>query len=165
MALIKHDAVAPPEHWTTLQADEAIPASGDILVSPQRWIAEGDALRDRSDKVGVLLQPDDEVLMLDGKLDGLALVAVAFPKFTDGRGYSSARLLRDRLGYTAELRAVGHVLPDQVFYMRRVGFDALELADGKSTETALAQLGTFSVRYQAASDDARPLFRRVARPT
>ncbi|MGH1346460.1 MAG: DUF934 domain-containing protein [Nannocystales bacterium] len=164
MALIKHDAVAPPEVWTTLDADQPVPATGDILVDVGRWVAEGEALRGRPDKVGVLLQPSDDVLTLDGTLDGLALVAVAFPKFTDGRGYSSARLLRDRLGYTGELRAVGHVLPDQVFYMRRVGFDALELADGKSADTAIAQLEEFSVTYQAAADDSRPLFRRVARP-
>lgn len=164
MALIKHDAVAPTEFWTTVDASEALPTAGDILVDPARWVSEGEALRARADKVGILLQPDDDVLTLDGTLEGLALVAVAFPKFTDGRGYSSARLLRDRLGYTGELRAVGHVLPDQVFYMRRVGFDALELADGKSADTALAQLGEFSVTYQAAADDTRPLYRRVARP-
>ncbi len=164
MALIKHNAVAPPELWTTLSADEAVPTRGDILVDAARWLREGEALQARADKVGVLLQPDDDVLALEGTLEGLALVAIAFPKFTDGRGYSSARLLRDRLGYTGELRAVGHVLPDQVFYMRRVGFDALELADGKSVETAIAQLETFSVKYQAAADDARPLFRRVTRP-
>ena len=164
MALIKHDAVAPTELWTTLDAGEPIPATGDILVDAARWVSENQALRARADKVGVLLQPDDEVLALEGTLEGVALVAIAFPKFTDGRGYSSARLLRDRLGYAGELRAVGHVLPDQVFYMRRVGFDALELADGKSAETAIAQLDTFSVRYQAAADDSRPLYRRVARP-
>ena len=164
MALIKHDAVAPTEFWTTLAPGEAVPESGDILVDVARWVSEAEALRARADKVGVLVQPDDEVMTLGGTLEGLALVAVAFPKFTDGRGYSSARLLRDRLGYTGELRAVGHVLPDQVFYMRRVGFDALELADGKSADTAIAQLETFSVRYQAAADDVRPLFRRVARP-
>lgn len=164
MALIKQDAVAPTELWTTLTDDEAAPATGDILVSPARWLSESEALQSRQGKVGVLVQPDDDVLTLAGTLGPAALVAVAFPKFTDGRGYSSARLLRDRLGYTGELRAVGHVLPDQVFYMRRVGFDALELADGKSAETAIAQLGEFSVTYQAAADDARPLYRRVERP-
>ena len=164
MALIKHDAVAPTELWTTLTDDEAAPAAGDILVSLGRWLSQAESLRSHNGKVGVLVQPDDDVLTLAGTLDGAGLVAIAFPKFTDGRGYSSARLLRDRLGYTGELRAVGHVLPDQVFYMRRVGFDALELADGKSADTAIAQLDEFSVTYQAAADDARPLYRRVERP-
>ncbi len=164
MALIKHNAVVPAEEWTTLTDDEAAPAIGDILVSPARWLSEAASLQSRKGKVGVSVQPDDDVLTLAGSLDPVALVAVVFPKFTDGRGYSSARLLRDRLGYTGELRAVGHVLPDQVFYMRRVGFDALELADGKSADTAIAQLAEFSVTYQAAADDARPLYRRVKRP-
>ena len=164
MALIKNEAVAPPETWTTIEADEAVPPEGKVLVSVERWSAESDKLRARGDDVGILVQPDDDVLSLHGTLDGVSLVAVAFPKFTDGRGYSSARLLRDRLGYTGELRAVGDVLPDQVFYMWRVGFDAFDLADGKSPQTAIEQLEEFSVTYQAAADTDKPLFRRVQRP-
>ena len=164
MALIKNEAVAPPETWTTIDADAAVPAEGNVLVSVERWISDNEALRTRGGKVGILVQPDDDVLPLHGKLDGVGLVAVAFPKFTDGRGYSSARLLRDRLGYVGELRAVGDVLPDQVFYMRRVGFNAFDLADGKSPDTALQQLEEFSVTYQAAADTDKPLFRRVQRP-
>ncbi len=164
MALIKNDAAAAPESWTTVDAETVIPVEGDVLVPAARWVAERESLRQRADRVGVLLQPADDALTLTDALDGLALIAVAFPKFTDGRGYSSARLLRDRLGYTGELRAVGDVLPDQVFYMRRVGFDAFDLAEGKSVETALAQLKTFSVTYQAAADDERPLYRRIQRP-
>ncbi|MEM6296549.1 MAG: DUF934 domain-containing protein [Myxococcota bacterium] len=164
MALIKDDAAAPAETWTTLADEDVAPAEGDVLVPLARWLAERDALTQREARVGVVLQPGDDALTLAGALEGLALVAVAFPKFTDGRGYSSARLLRDRLGYTGELRAIGDVLPDQVFYMRRVGFDAFDLAEGKSVETALAQLKTFSVTYQAGADDERPLFRRVQRP-
>ena len=164
MALIRNGAVAPPETWTTLGNDDALPRSGDVLVGIDRWLEQRDALRARDGRVGVLLQPDDDALRLDGALEGAALVAVAFPKFTDGRGYSSARLLRDRLGYRGELRAVGDVLPDQVFFMQRVGFDSLDLAEDKSAQTALEQLREFSVTYQAAADDARPLFRRVQRP-
>ena len=164
MALIRNGAVAPPETWTTLGNDDALPRSGDVLVGIDRWLEQRDALRAHDVRVGVLLQPDDDALRLTGALEGAALVAVAFPKFTDGRGYSSARLLRDRLGYRGELRAVGDVLPDQVFFMQRVGFDSLDLAEDKSAQTALEQLREFSVTYQAAADDARPLFRRVQRP-
>lgn len=165
MALIKHDAVAPTETWTSLDAETALPADGNVRVGVSRWVAEAESLRSRPDSVSVVVQPDDDVLALQGMLDGISHVAVAFPKFTDGRGYSSARLLRDRLGYTGELRAIGDVLPDQVFYMRRVGFDAFELAEGKSPDTALAQLQEFSIRYQAAADTDQPLFRRVQRPS
>ncbi|MCR9161569.1 MAG: DUF934 domain-containing protein [Nannocystaceae bacterium] len=165
MALIKNDAVAPPETWTALDSDAAVPAEGNVLVSVERWLNEADALRQRGAQVGILVQPGDDVLTLVGALDGVALVAVAFPKFTEGRGYSSARLLRDRLGYEGELRAVGDVLPDQVFYMRRVGFDSFELAEGKSPQTAIEKLEEFSVTYQAAADTDKPLFRRVQRPS
>ena len=164
MALIKNLAVTPCEPWTTVDDEAALPDRTDVLVSLSRWLTETDHLRARTCKVGILLQPGDDVLRLHGALEGLAMIAVAFPKFTDGRGYSSARLLRERLGWNGELRAVGDVLPDQVFYMRRVGFDAFDLADGKSPDTALQQLEAFSVTYQAAADTDRPLFRRVQRP-
>jgi len=164
MALIKNHAVAPCESWTSVEDDAALPDEADVLVSVSRWLSDTPALRARAGKVGILVQPDDDVLRLEGALDGAAVIAVAFPKFTDGRGYSSARLLRDRLGYAGELRAVGDVLPDQLFYLHRVGFDAFELAEGKSPDTALEQLEAFSVTYQAAADTDQPLFRRVQRP-
>ncbi len=164
MALIKGQVVAPCESWTTVEDGADLPADDCVMVSLNRWLSETEALRARESGVGILVQPDDDVMRLEGKLDGVLLIAVSFPKFTDGRGYSSARLLRDRLGYVEELRAVGDVLPDQVFYMRRVGFDSFDLAEGKSPDTAIAQLETFSVTYQAGADDARPLFRRISRP-
>ena len=164
MALIKNHAVAPCEPWTRVDDDVALPDRTDVLVSVSRWLSETEVLRARTCKVGIVVQPGDDVLRLHGTLDGVDMIAVVFPKFTDGRGYSSARLLRDRLGWRGELRAIGDVLPDQVFFMRRVGFDAFDLADGKSPETALEQLKTFSVTYQAAADTDRPLFRRVQRP-
>lgn len=164
MALIKHDAVAPTETWISVDAEAALPAEGNVRVALSRWVADATSLRSREGSVSVVVMPDDDVLALEGTLEGVSHVAIAFPKFTDGRGYSSARLLRDRLGYTGELRAIGDVLPDQVFFMRRVGFDAFELAEGKSPDTALAQLQEFSIRYQAAADTDQPLFRRVQRP-
>ena len=92
------------------------------------------------------------------------LVAINFPKFGDGRGYSKARLLRERHGYKGELRAVGEVLGDQLFYMHRCGFDAFELVDGKDVDGRPALPRTISrVTYQAATDDPRPLYRRVNR--
>jgi uncharacterized protein (DUF934 family) len=90
-------------------------------------------------------------------------VAINFPKFGDGRGYTKARLLRERFAYKGEVRAVGEVLGDQLFYMARCGFDAFALVDGKDTQAALRCLQDFSVTYQAATDEARPLYRRVNR--
>ncbi|WP_461310275.1 DUF934 domain-containing protein [Azonexus hydrophilus] len=91
----------------------------------------------------------------------LALIAINFPKFVDGRGYSSAALLRQRYGYRGELRAVGDVLHDQLFYLRRVGFDSYALKDGKSTAYAIAHgFTTFTEPYQASTDQPLPHFRR-----
>ncbi len=165
MALIKDGQATPNDPWIRVEGDADIPSEGDVIVELARWRDHASELRTRSGRCGVALRPEDDVFELEGQLDGVALVAIVFPKFTDGRGYSSARLLRDRLGFRGELRAVGHVLPDQLFYMKRVGFDAFELADGKSVDTAVQQLESFSVTYQGAADDARPLFRRIDRPS
>jgi hypothetical protein len=91
------------------------------------------------------------------------VIGVNFPKFTDGRSYSSARLLRERYGYAGEIRAIGDVLQDQLFYMRRCGIDAYALRADKDIDKALAGLRVFSETYQAAADQPQPLF-RGARP-
>jgi uncharacterized protein (DUF934 family) len=88
------------------------------------------------------------------------MVAVHFPKFNDGRGYSSARLLRERLGFAGELRAVGDVLRDQLFLLARCGFDSFALRADQDPASALSAFKDFSVRYQAATDEVLPLFRR-----
>lgn len=111
--------------------------------------------------LGLLLQPDDAVEEIAADLPHLALIAINFPKFVDGRGYSSAALLRQRYGYRGELRAVGDVLHDQLFYLRRVGFDSYALKDGKSTAYAIAHgFTTFTEPYQASTDQPLPHFRR-----
>lgn len=149
--------------WVHLVDDQVRPTeSVDVTVSLVRWQQEREALRAPPGRVGVRLGPSDELDPLVPDLPHLPLVAIEFPKFTDGRGYSLARLLRDRHGYRGELRAVGNVLRDQLFYMHRCGFDAFELQPGKSVREALDAFAELSVRYQAASDDPRPLFRRRA---
>jgi len=149
--------------WVHLREDETIPEGNvDVTVTLPRFIAERDTLRDHEGRVGVRLAPADELDAVLPELHALPLVSIEFPKFTDGRGYSLARLLRDRHGYRGELRAMGNVLRDQIFYMHRCGFDAFELAEGKSVRDALAAFGELSVRYQAAADEPQPLFRRRA---
>jgi uncharacterized protein (DUF934 family) len=93
-------------------------------------------------------------------LDRLPVIGVNFPKFTDGRSYSSARLLRERYAYRGEIRALGDVQQDQLFFMRRCGIDAYALRADKDIEKALAGLAVFSDTYQAAVDQPQPLFRR-----
>jgi uncharacterized protein (DUF934 family) len=145
--------------WHHVADDEAVPESGDVIVSLARWRSEEAVFAARSGRVGVRVRPDEDI---DATLADLPLVALEFPKFTDGRGYTKARLLRERHGFRGELRAVGHVLRDQIFYMARCGVDAFEIAKGKSLEQALGAFDEMSVTYQGAADDARPLWRRRA---
>ena len=113
--------------------------------------------------------PKDKVLRLEPtadpasvSLESVTRIEISFPKFGDGRGYSIARLLRERHGYRGELRAFGDVGRDQLFYQKRCGFDSFSLAPHRDPEAALAGLATFSVRYQGSVDDPLPLFRKRA---
>ncbi len=109
---------------------------------------------------GLLLQVDDEPEELQPFLPSLALIAIDFPSFRDGRGYSQAYLLRTRLGWRGELRAVGDVLRDQLAHMRQCGFDAFAVRADKSVEDALKGLAGLSVLYGRSVIEPRPLFRR-----
>ena len=140
--------------------DQPIPATGDVIVSLARFNAERNELLARSGKLGVQLHSDEFAETLTAHLDKLAVVAIEFPKFRDGRGFSTARLLRERHGYKGEIRAVGHVIREHLFYMTRCGFDAFEMAPGKDLQDALTGFNDFTVTYQAAVDDPRPLYRR-----
>ena len=150
----------PPEGGELTQAD--VDAASHAIVPLAFWQANRDALltRARAGTLAVWLAPDDEPFALEADLPSLSLVAVDFPVFRDGRGYSTAFLLRQRLGFTRELRAIGDVLRDQLDFMRRCGFDAYAVRADKSIEDALNGFGEISVRYQGAVDEPRPLFRR-----
>ncbi len=136
-----------------------LPEGGKPIVTLARYAADREHLLTRYPSLGVRI-PSDKLPTDIPELARLALIAIEFPKFTDGRGYSVARLLRQRHGFTGELRAVGWVLRDQLYYLERCGFDAFELKAGKPIESALEAFGEFSATYQAAVDDPRPLYRR-----
>ena len=106
------------------------------------------------------LEPADDPASIS--LEGVARIEVNFPKFSDGRGYSIARLLRERYGYRGELRAVGHITRDLLFYLESCGFDAFELRPGEDPHEALAGFEDFSEAYQATVARPQPLFRRRA---
>jgi uncharacterized protein (DUF934 family) len=149
--LIKNKRIAI-DSWLQLKAEFAIPASGDVIVPLAVWTAQREQLVKRAGRHGVLLENTDDPRVLTADFDRLGLIAVRFPKFVDGRGYSIARLLR-RLGWKGELRAVGDVLRDQLFYMTRCGFDAFALRDDQDPQVALTAFGDFSAPYQPAIDD------------
>ncbi len=121
------DGAFVADDWGHVVADEAIPAEGRVFLPLARFLAEIGALAGDNRPLGVRLGPADDVADLAPHLDTLAAVALTFPKFADGRAYSQATLLRDRHGYTGDLRAVGDVLIDQIGLMRRVGFSSFEI--------------------------------------
>ncbi|HKQ25130.1 MAG TPA: DUF934 domain-containing protein [Burkholderiales bacterium] len=142
-------------------AEIEIPA-GRVVVPLALWLERHTGLIARGD-VGVWLAGADDPSSIAPWLQQLPVVAVDFPKFTDGRGYSVAYLLRSRFGYRGELRAIGDVLPDQLFFMRRVGFDAFAVRPDKDIRQALHSLQPFSDAYQGSWDNAVPAFRRHVR--
>lgn len=139
----------------------ALPA-GAVLVPLAVWVARKTELLARGTAVGVWLDAGEGPEAIAADLAQLPVVGVNFPKFVDGRGYSTARLLRERYGYQGEIRAIGDVLQDQLFLMARCGFDAFALRADKSIEKALGAFETFKAPYQAAVDQTQPLFRRRA---
>lgn len=143
---------------TDEEAAAPLPGSA-IVVSLAAWKARRDELAQRGD-VGVWLAPADDPAELASDVARLPLIAVQFPKFTDGRGYSTAVLLRTRLGYKGELRAYGDVGRDQLFMLKRCGFDTFAPAPHRDPRAALAGLEDFSLRYQGSVDEPLPLFRR-----
>jgi uncharacterized protein (DUF934 family) len=158
--LIKQQAIVADTWQAFAAADMAAPLpEGDILFPLAFWQARKAEILSRYPRVGLWLEPDAELAAFSEDLPRFAVIAVHFPKFADGRGYSIARLLRERYHYQGEIRAVGDVLPDQLFAMRRVGFDAWALKAGKDAQKALRAFATFTNPYQG--DVWRPpLFRR-----
>ncbi|PLR26595.1 oxidoreductase [Caulobacter zeae] len=137
--------------------EDAIPEAGDVILSLARFQAEGDTLlSSNSRRVGVRIEPAEEVEALAYDLPRLSVVALAFPKYRDGRAYTSARLLRERLKYEGEVRAVGDVLQEQAGFMVRCGFDAFEPNDGATPEAWTKAANRFRHVYQRAVD-ARPI--------
>jgi uncharacterized protein (DUF934 family) len=108
----------------------------------------------------LVLEATDDPALVAGALGRARVVAVRFPKFGDGRAYSIARLLRERYGYKGELRAVGEVGRDHLYYLAQCGFDAFELRAGEDPQEALASFDDFSTSYQSTTAQPLPLFRR-----
>ncbi|MFL1465621.1 DUF934 domain-containing protein [Marinobacter sp. DUT-3] len=164
--VITKDGAIKQDSWVVVPR----PADGDSLDIPEGqpalipvdlWLAGKEHFEGRDD-IGVWFDSHDEPELLEGQVNELKLIAVNFPKFADGRGYSIARLLRERFGYQFELRAIGDVLLDQLQFMKRCGFDSYALREDKDASKAARALNFFSQGYQAATDTDVPLFRRRA---
>lgn len=165
--IIKNNAIVADD-WIVLRLNEQdfaeskmIP-EGKVIVPLQMWLKHRDVIQKRAE-IGVWLASDERPEALKGDIDKFSVIAVDFPKFSDGRGYSIAYNLRARLGYKGELRAIGDVLRDQLFYMQRVGFDAFAPRPDRNIDDALKGLTDFSEVYQTSINSKLPLFRRVQR--
>jgi uncharacterized protein (DUF934 family) len=158
-ALIRHGTVVEDD-CTILPKDfnQVLMDQGRWIVPLAFWLAHAEAFSQRPD-IGVWLDSDDAPEELEAFVDSLQLIAINFPRFTDGRGYTSARILRERCHYRGELRAIGDVLQDQLFYMKRCGFDAFSIRADKDPHAALAGMNVFRHAYQGATDNPTPLFR------
>jgi len=142
----------------TCVGDEREIPPGDVIISLARFQESGDALLSEGRKVGVRLESDQEVEALAYDLPRLSVVALAFPKFGDGRAYSNARILRARYGFKGEVRAVGDVLREQAAFMVRCGFDAFEPSDGSTVEIWDKAAHRYRHVYQRGADPRAPAF-------
>ncbi|BAN22381.1 DUF934 domain-containing protein [Caballeronia insecticola] len=171
MTLIIKNRAVVEDSFTVVRAaeDGALPAidalpAGKLIVPFALWKEHKSAIiasRAKED-IGVWLAPDDEPAELAADFDDLSVIAVDFPVFRDGRGFSIGRLLRERYEWKGELRAIGDVLRDQVLFHSRCGFDAFAVRADKDIHDALNAFSEFSELYQGATDNPEPLFRRRA---
>ncbi len=150
MALIKDGAVVE-DAWITVSDDAALP-DAPVIVSFERWQAERDRLKGRNAPLGIRLASGQSLDEIAGDLDWFSVIALEFPVFTDGRAFTTARILRERYGFFGEIRAVGDVLRDQILFMVRCGFDAFEMEAGENAEDWRAAVAEINIFYQAAAD-------------
>ena len=156
MPLIKDGRIVE-DGWTTVADGEAVPADRPAIISFERWQAERDSFAGRNAALGVRVKSGTLAPAIAPDLDRFALVAVEFPKFRDGRGFSTARELRERYGFTGEIRAVGHVIPDQYRFLVRTGFTSVEAPDGTNEASWAHALTEITVAFQPSLDETQPV--------
>lgn len=158
MQIIK-DGKIVQDDWRHLADDEALPTV-KFTVSLARWLAEKAALRLSGQEKGLRLWGEDPLETIADDLKHFTLVCIEFPTMGDGRGFSLARLVRERYGFTGEIRARGQFIRDQMFFLARVGVNGFEFPPDQPLEALLPALQDFTVKYQAAADEKAPLYRR-----
>jgi uncharacterized protein (DUF934 family) len=146
------------DNWRMVTAEESADGSEKCLLPLARWLALDETARNTGNRAPWIDSEEEFTDALPALL-AAPLIAVHFPTFMDGRGFSSAEILR-RAGFAGELRAIGYLIHDQLFFLKRCGFDAMQLRAGTNLEAALATLTDFSVVYQTSANTELPLFRR-----
>ena len=156
MALIKEGQFVE-DAWCTVGDGEDMPADCPAIISLDRWQADRETLLKRNAPLGIKLESGQDPEEIKDDLDRFDVIALEFPQFKNGRGYSYARLLRERYGYQKELRAVGDVLRDQLLFMARCGIDAFEVSERITLDGYRAAMDEISVFFQPAADDRAPV--------
>jgi uncharacterized protein (DUF934 family) len=156
--LIKNGALIDDQWQVLREIHETGLPSGAVIVPLEYWLAQRAELLTR-DVIGVWLSSEQTPTALADDLDKLAVIAIDFPLFTDGRGFSYGRMLREQFGYKGEVRAIGQFIRDQLYYLSRCGFDAFAL-ETSDPELAISSLYDFTDSYSAAIDQPLPWFRR-----
>ncbi|MCW2236618.1 DUF934 domain-containing protein [Azospirillum canadense] len=156
MPLIK-DGCIVEDDWTHVPDGEAVPADRPAIISFERFQAERATFEGRNAALGVRVKSGTLAPAIAADLERFALIAIEFPKFRDGRGFSTARELRERYGYEGEIRAVGHFIPDQYQFAVRTGFTSAEAPANANPESWARALTEITVAFQPSLDDPQPL--------
>jgi uncharacterized protein (DUF934 family) len=151
--LINQDGELIGDPWLMYAGDaHAMPAGSCVILPLTEFREFAGTWKNHAKALGVLLSPSDDPALIAADFDKLRIIAIDFPSLTDGRGYSKARLLRERYGWQGELRAVGDIQRDQVFLLSRAGFDTFALRDDQNVAVSQAALNDFSLAYQHCAD-------------
>jgi len=162
--LILSDSGVTDNQWTIVDGDHSDFSEDYLIVPHTLWQTKKAVLASKlsEGKIGLLLQGEHDIHMENDGVSAFALIAINFPSFMDGRGFSVARLLRERYQFTGELRATGGVIRDQLCYLQRCGFSSFDLADDIDVAAAAESLKDLTEAYQVSADKPAPLFRRRA---
>ena len=160
MQKILKDGDVVTDNWQKIEDTDQLPADGNFLLPLDYWLENREQLKARNGSIGVWIDSHEEVEALGDDAKSLPVIGINFPKFADGRGFSSARLLRERYSFDGEVRAIGPFIRDQLFYLKRCGFNAFQFENGVDLNAAKQSLNDFSDVYQGATAQPQPLFRR-----
>lgn len=155
------DGAVVSDSWQTLNEDSELPSTGNVIAPLSVWASlDSDTRKTRAESLGLLLSGDAELEDITEFVAQAPVIAIDFPTFMDGRGYSLARLIRERLHFKGELRAVGDILKDQLFYLHRCGFNAFAIREDRDVNIAAQGLKDFTITYQADVAEPRPIYQR-----
>ncbi|MGB1328128.1 MAG: DUF934 domain-containing protein [Porticoccaceae bacterium] len=160
MPQVLKDNCVVKDNWTVLAEDAVRLPKGDLLLSYSQWQTFADQIDSHDGDIGVIIEGNSNIEEIIEPLLDLPVIAINFPKFADGRGFSTARLIRERYNYSGEIRAVGGFIRDQLYLLSRCGFNAFKFDDANDLTASAKSLQDFSETYQVSADEENPLFRR-----